>query len=513
MADMFAGLQFRDYLEIARRRKWWIIGIFLALFTGMLVVAFRLPTLYTADTVILVDAQKVPDSYVPSTVTSSIADRLTTIQQQVMSESRLQKLMDSMKLYPELRGRLTDQEIVRHTQKAIKVDVVSQGGRQLSAFQIMFQDRNPVVAAQVANQLAAMFIDENLKAREQQSYGAADFLQGELEKTKKKLDEKEQALSEIKRNNIMDLPESKQYHLQALEELRAQLRNSQDRVERSQQDKIYLQSLLTTSAPTVDTDKEEGSSYRAQIGKLETSLSQLRRRYGPNHPDVRKSVAELDKLKAQAEQDAKERPVVTLEHPVTARKPHNPVLESQIEKLNDDIEKEMKNQAELQPQIQFHMSKLENVPIFEQQIATVMRDYDTLRAYYTSLLDKKLGADTSSALESRQKGERFVILDPATTPDTPSAPNRLLLGLAGLIGGILGGVTLGMALEFADESIRSEKELKQLTGVAVLGGIPQMWTPQDERQKVLQTAGLMTAAVLCSAGLGWLIALFSAMAV
>lgn len=514
MTDMFATLQFRDYVDIVKRRKWWIIGTGLAVFIGTVVVAMRLPTLYTASTVILVDAQKVPDSYVPSTATTSIADRLSTIQQQVMSETRLQKLMDSMKLYPELRGRKTDQDVIKHMQKAIKVDVVSQGGRQLSAFQITFQDRNPVVAAQVANQLASMFIDENLKVREQQSYGTANFLQSELEKTKKELDEKEHALSEIKRNNIMDLPESKQYHLQALEELRAQLRNSQDRVERAQQDKIYLQSMLATNAPTVDTDKEEGSSYQAQIGKVETKLSQMRSRYGPDHPDVRKAQADLEKLKAQAEQEAKDRPAaVSPDRPQTARKPHNPVVESQIEKLNDNIEKETKNQANLQPEIQFHMSKLQNVPIFEQQMASVMRDYDTLRVYYTSLLDKKLGADTASALESRQKGERFVILDPATPPDVPSAPNRLLLRLAGLIGGVLGGIALGMGLEFADESIRTEKELKRITGVAVFGGISRMSTPGDERRQAAQIAALITAAVICSAGLGWLIALFSSRAV
>lgn len=520
IGEMAASMQFRDYVAIAQRRKWWVIGTALAVFVGTLVVALRLPKLYTASTVILVDAQKVPDAYVPATVSSSIADRLSTIQQQVMSETRLRKLIDSMKLYPELSARLTTQDIIRRMQKAIKVEIVSQGGRQLSAFEITFQDRKPVVAAQVANQLASMFIDENLKVREQQSYGTADFLQSELEKTKKELDDKDQQISEIKRKNVMDLPESKQYHLQALEELRAQLRNSQDRVEHAQQEKVYLQSLLSTTAPTVDTDKEEGASYQAQIGKLETALSQLRGRYGPNHPDVRKAQAEIDKLKAQAAEDSKNRVAATTttttggpDHPAPIHKPRNPVIESQIAKLNDDIEKENKAQADLQPQIQFHMSKLQNLPIFEQQMGNVLRDYDTLRTYYTSLLDKKLGADTASALESRQKGERFVILDPATTPDMPSAPNRLLLVLAGAAAGILGGIGIAMILEFSDESIRTEKELKRLATVTVLGAVPQMWTAQEKSRRTLQIAASIVVAVVASGSVGWLIAFVSSRAV
>lgn len=518
LREMSASMQFRDYVAIAQRRKWWVIGTALAVFVGTLVVALRLPTLYTASTVILVDAQKVPDTYIPSTVSTSIADRLSTIQQQVMSETRLRKLIDSMKLYPELSARLSPQDLVRHMQKSIKVEIVSPGGRQLSAFQITFQDRRPVVAAQVANQLASMFIDENLKVREQQSYGTADFLQSELEKTKKELDDKDSQLSDIKRKNVMDLPESKQYHLQALEELRMQLRSSQDRIDHAQQEKVYLQSLLSTTAPTVDTDKEDGASYQAQIGKLETALSQLRSRYGPDHPDVRKAQAEIDKLKAQAAEDSKNRvPATTTtagaDHPPSVHKPRNPVIESQIAKLKDDIDKENSIQADLQPQIQFHMSKLQNLPIFEQQMANVMRDYDTLRAYYTSLLDKKLGADTSSALESRQKGERFVILDPATTPDTPSAPNRLLLILAGIAAGFLGGIGIAMVLEFADESIRTEKELKRLTAVTVLGAVPQMSTAQEKGVQTLRIAASIIAAVAVSGSLGWLIAFVSSRAV
>ena len=502
--ELFAQLQFRDYIEIARRRKWWITLTAIAMFLTAIVIIWRLPNIYRSQTVILVDPQKVPDNYVASTVTSSIADRLSTLQQEVMSPTRLKRLIDNMGLYPDLRNKLGDQEIVAKMQKAISVEVVTQGSRSLSAFRVAYQGRNPVEVAQVANQLAAMFIDENLKSREQQSYGTAEFLDNELQKTKKELEQKEQELGDIKAKNILDLPDSKQYHLEALTTLRAQLRTSEDKVERAQQEKLYLQSLASSTAPTIDLDASGANSspYQTQIQKLESTLSELRARYGPSHPDVRKAQVELDDLRkkaaaAQANEPV-EQPTAPVRHVV-----RNPVIEAQLQKLNDTIQAENTNQAQLSEQINGHVSKLERVPIFEQKISGLMRDYDSLRAHYGSLNDKKLSADMANNLEDRQKGERFVILDPAQVPEEPTAPNRLLLSLAALLGGIAGGVGLAMLREFSDQSVRTEKEAATILGRPLLASVPSISTLGQQRKLKLRLAGAVIATVVCSLSLGF----------
>lgn len=502
--EFFAQLQFRDYVEIAKRRKWWIILTSVAMSLTAFVIIWRLPNIYRAETVILVDPQKVPDNYVASTVTSSIADRLSTLQQEVMSPTRLKRLIDNMGLYPEMRGKVGEQEIVARMQKAIAVEVVTQGGRSLSAFRVAYQGRNPVEVAQVANQLAAMFIDENLKSREQQSYGTAEFLDNELEKTKKELEDKEKELGDIKSKYILDLPDSKQYHLEALTTLRAQLRASEDKVERAQQEKLYLQSLATSTAPTVDLDATGArtSPYQTQIQKLESTLSELRARYGPSHPDVRKAQAELDDLRKKAAVAQASEPPQQAVAPVK-RVIKNPVIEAQLQKLNDTIQSETANQAQLNEQINVHVSKLERVPIFEQKIAGLMRDYDSLQAHYASLNDKKLSADMANNLEDRQKGERFVILDSAQVPDQPTAPNRLLLSLAALFGGIAGGAGLATLREFSDQSVRTEREASTILRKPVLASVPVISNPAEQRKLKLRFAGALVATIVCSLALGF----------
>ena len=507
--ELLGELQIRDYLEIAWNRKWWIILTTIAVSIASWVVAGRLPSIYSAQSVILIDPQKVPDSYVPSTISSNIADRLATIKQQVLSPSRLKRLINTMNLYPQLRDRRSEQEIIEIMQKAATVDLVGSGTGRLSSFSIKFSGKNPTEVAQVANQLATMFIEENLKAREQQSSGTTEFLDSELEQTKKQLEQKEGDLRIIKGRYLMDLPESKQFHLEALSSLQNQLKEIRDQIGRAQQEKVYIQSQMLTSAPTIDldTEQEAGTSpYQGQIEKLETRLADLQSRYGPNHPDVRKVQKELEQLKSKATAEQKKEPSPAPAKPTKPGRRRNPVLEARLQQLDKEIEERTRLQPKLQEQIDFHVSKLERVPIFEQQISGLMRDYDTLRAHYTRLLDKKLSADMANALESRQKVERWVVLDPAIIPEKPYAPNRLLIRLAGLLGGLLGGIALAVMAEMADESVRNEREAARIVGKPALVGIPRILNGQQRRREMLRAVGAVAGTAIGATGLGLLIA-------
>jgi uncharacterized protein involved in exopolysaccharide biosynthesis len=237
-------------------------------------------------------------------------------------------------------------------------------------------------------------------------------------------------------------------------------------------------------------------------------LAELQTRYGPNFPDVRKSQAELDRLKKKAAaEEAQAPPPPQVETMVLPPSRKNPVLEGQLQKLNQEIDDQTKIEASLQQQIDFHISKLERVPIFEQQIASLMRDYDSLRVHYQSLQDKKLAAQMASELEARQKGERFIILDPAPIPDRPFGPNRLLISLAGLIAGLCTGVGLAIGLEMLDQTVRSEHEAAHLLGVPVLAGIPQIYTIAQKRSRGMKFVLVALLAAPVSSALGVLLSI------
>src|ERR1700724_2802240 len=82
------------YLRLLIHRTWLIIISFLLVSLTTAAITYRLPNVYTSETLILVDPQKVPDAYVKSTVTGDVRDRLGTVSPQILSARRLQKVME-----------------------------------------------------------------------------------------------------------------------------------------------------------------------------------------------------------------------------------------------------------------------------------------------------------------------------------------------------------------------------------------------------------------------------------
>jgi succinoglycan biosynthesis transport protein ExoP len=515
-AEVGSGPKLSDYLLIARRRKWWIILGTMGFFLSTTVLVSRLPNIYRAETVILVDSAEVPDKYVATIVTTDIASRLTTLQQQVLSPTRLKKLVEEEGLYPDAVAKRTEEDVIHSLQKSILIEVVSPGGGKMGAFRIQYSGRRRTEVARVTNKLAQMFIDKNLQAREEQTQGTAEFLESQLQETKRQLDEKDAQLRAIKSSNILDLPESKPYHMEALANLRAQSQAIKDKIIQDQREKSMLESLMTSggdATPTVEaakdgSDEKVASPYQSQIQKLESKLAELRTRYGPGHPDVRKIQGELARAKAKTADGAgtTTTSAVALEPAIQATPTHrNPVLQAQMEQVDEEIKQQTKLLQPIQEQIDFHTSKLQQVPVFEQQISRLQQDYDILRVQYTQLLGQEKSAEISHALEVHQKGEHFTVLDAAVTPDKPAAPNRMLLSFAGLIGGALVSIALAVTVDMHDESVRSEAEAAQLLGKPVLSGIPQIVSVRERRARRLRAVGMLVGTAVVSSAFGLLL--------
>jgi polysaccharide chain length determinant protein (PEP-CTERM system associated) len=502
------SLQIREYLSLLRRRKLWITLCSLGVFLCIAVIAMRMPNLYRAETTILVNPQRVNEGIVPSSVTGSVADRLSTIRQEIISPTQLGQLVAELNMYPKLQGKVSTQALVHRMQNSTTIDVQEGGGQRLSTFRIAFTDLDPVQAARVANRIASLFIERNLKARLDRFHGTSEFIETELQETKHQLEEKERVLQDIKARYIMDLPESKQYHLEAMNSLRDQLRAAQERIDRDRQTKVYMQSMAGISVPTVDLDQQSPgantprSSNQTQLQKLEMQLKDLQTRYGPNYPDVRKLRNQVNQLKAKGEAEKVQTVAPETQESLPQHKVRNPVVEAEVNKLDQDIEEQTKAQADLQKQMEYHVGKLQQVPVFEQQIAGLMRDYDSLRNHYNQLQEKKLSAQMAGELESHDAGERFEVIDTAVPPEGPSSPKRGLLMVGGLFIGLLCGLGAAFVVEISDESVRHEREASQIFGKPVLAGIPKIVSDRERMVRRWQVTGLTAGTATVAVFLG-----------
>ena len=178
MATTEKPFNIHDYLDIGLRRKWYIIIPLVICVLVSFGVYKYLPKVYKATTLILVQPQRVPESYVRATITDSVASRLNTIGQEILSRTRLEKVIQEFNLYSEIRNNVPMEGIVEMMRKAVEVKVQAnpQNERTQNSFSISFEGKDPKTVMMVTNKLASLFIEENLKVRESQAEGTSEFL-------------------------------------------------------------------------------------------------------------------------------------------------------------------------------------------------------------------------------------------------------------------------------------------------------------------------------------------------
>ena len=506
--------------DVWRRRKWPAILIFAGVCTGVLSVAVFLPNVYQSTATILVERQQVPEAFVQSTVTSGIDVRLQTITQQVLSRSRLESLINRFGLYAELRQRAPLEEVIETMRQDILLEQKGQDKQKRGkdettiAFTISYKGSNPQQVAQVTNTLASFYIDENLKVREQQAAGTAEFLRTQLEEIKQKLEEQEKRLSQFKERYMGQLPEQLQANIAVLERLNTQLRlNGEKRARVSEQRAALAQQLaelegLRPSSKTtvIMAPDPKPDPDVARLEKLQQDLATLRTRFNENYPEIgwlKSEIAALEQQLATTPSSKKQG------HDAAGRKKPDqdtePLLNPYVQQLKKEfgtLDAEMKalhaeEQSALQD-IAHYQQRVENTPRRDQELQILQRDYDTAKGLYQSLLKRQEEARLAEHLEQRQKGEQFRLLEPGVPGDKPVAPKRsklVLMGLFGALGLAVGAIILAEQL---DTSFHTVNDLCAFMQVPVLVTLPRIVTRAEIRRRRwrFSLAGLATVLSL-----------------
>jgi polysaccharide chain length determinant protein (PEP-CTERM system associated) len=476
-----------EYIEILRRRMWYIIIPFVLVATGACVYALTAKREYKASTLVLVSPQRVPEAFVQATVTSKVEERLQSIAQEVMSRTRLEQIITEYRLYEKESKRLSREEVVELMRKNIKVELPTKKDDK-GFFTISFIGEDPNVVTTVANRLASLFIEENLKIREQQAVGTTEFLAGELSSAKKKLDEMETAVTNYKRRHMGELPEQRDTNIKILEQLQNQNQKIGESLRAAQDRKLFIQKQMAdmenpapslVSIPTARKDAltpafettTTGESYENQREKLKRELDELRAKYTENHPDVltaKKKLSDLEKNKSSY--DRKED---------IKKDPRYRELKNQLTLTDMEIKRLSDESHLISAQINKYFARIEQTPSREQDMASLMREYQSTKETYERLLKKSQEAQQAENLEKRQKGEQFKVIDPARTPEKPFSPDIPKILLIGFLGGLGGGLGLAFLREQMDRSFHDSADVEITLGLKVLATIPKIENKAD----------------------------------
>ncbi len=563
------GKSFREYLEFVGRRRLPIVLTALVVAVIATAVALLLPPAFRSTATILIEEQEIPPDLVRTTISSYADQRIQVISQQVMTRSNLMQIVEKYQLYANERKRETSEEILERMRKDIKLDLVTadvidrRSGAKTSAaiaFTLSFDSANPEKTQKVANELVSLFLNENLKNRQQKVAETTTFLQEEANRLSAHISQIEGKLAQFKKRNMDTLPELTQLNLQVHERTDAELADVDRQLRSIGERRFYLEAQLAQIKPNspmvsssgeriLDTDerlrgleaqfsgmsgvyeaehpdlkrmkreidalRQEGAQpdkqaneVWKQLDKLRIDLQALRERYSEDHPDVMalsRKVNAIEKALSSAEAGAVGRNV--------ARKPENPTyitFQAQLDALNTEGRAMEIKRQELRTKRTSYESRIERTPQVEAEYLDLSRDHENSVIRYRELKAKLMEAEVAQELEKGAKAERFSLIDPPQFPEKPRSPNRPAIFLVGLVLAMGGGFGYAGVLEGLDGSIKGVKQIARAVPLPLLTVIPFLESDAErrrrQRRRVLAfvLTGALTMAGLAAIHVFWM---------
>ena len=555
------NLELRDYLIALRKRKKVLFLIVATLMCVFLLVAFMLPSIYRSSATILIEQQEIPRELVMSTVTSYAAERIQTIQAQVMSRSNLLEIINKFDLYEKERKLETTESIIELIRDAINLELVSADvvnpatGRPSSAtiaFLLSYEGENPNQVQKVVSELTTLYLNKNIESRASKAIETSEFFKEESERIKSDISELEEKLAVFKQENAKMLPEIQRLNMQVLQRIEANIITTTTRLLNLEDRKFYLEGKLEQVQP----DNPLIQSTNTRLKLLEVKYASVASRYSESHPDVIALKNEIDALRSGSDNSgtilAKQLKVLRTELDVLSKKytqehpdvivlnekiavlgeqlaekksarvreeetdtyleesPDNPAyitLKAQLEGILSEIDALKKQKGDYFDR----QAELEQVlllaPQVEREYLVLQRDYENALRRNQEIKAKQRAADISMQLESESKGERFTLIDPAALPEEPVSPNRpaiLFLGLIFSIGAAGGFVFLSLSLSGA---VCGSKAVENILGASPLSVVPYQLNLNDiENRKKLNKR--MLIIIICLAVLAVVIVHF-----
>jgi protein tyrosine kinase modulator len=489
-----------DVIRIITTRGWIVLVAILVCTYLALVVSALLPNVYSAETLIQVVPQRVPNEYVRSTVTMRTEDRLEALSAQVMSRTELERLIKEYDLYPRERQRYPMQDVVDRMRLNITKDLVrASTDRPVDSFYLRFKYSDATTAAKVTERLALLFIDQNARERAVLAGATDNFLDSQLEDARKRLEEQERKLEVFRERNAGRLPTQLDFNMQAIQNAQLQLQQLTESLARDRDRRLTVDQLLkeaqaeqVIAAPVAmppNTDPASavaaGATAKRQLEMAKAELARLELSRTPEHPDIartRRMISDLEK-KAAAEAAS----VASGKTPSTVIvSPQDQLIRerirqmrAEVESLDRQIQFKEAQEARIRTTVSEYQRRIESIPGLESEWVSLSRDYETQQAAYKQLLAKSEESKVAVNLEQRQIGEQFRVLDPARIPERPISPVRLQINAIGAAIGLALGLLIVGLLEFLDSSFRSETDFIGVMDVPILAQVPLVVTQSD----------------------------------
>lgn len=541
----------REILRIGWRRRWYLILPAALVMAGALAVALMLPSVYRSTATILVDDQEIPDDLVVSVVGDFVERRLETLTRRILVSDNLLRLAERHDLYAEQREVMSPAQVAQMMRDNIAMEVIQtdiddpesgRSGLATVAFQLSFEDSDPVKAQRVTNELVSLYLQTNLEQRRAAAAGATSFLAGERARMDQQIAQLEQELLAFQSANAGLLPDDAVLAQEQLIRLEQELRAFDGDTQSLREQEAFLRTQLALTDEFMPQAAGGGVTPASALEIARAELATARARYAPNHPDVLRLEREVRSLQQVAgggggtdallaEQAALQSELAALRQRYTPSHPDVVRVERQLASVRQALAQSPASSGggavrspayvQLSAQLNAVQSQLSAVELrrsearaeverLRQTVArapAVNQDYERLRraldeavATREDLVVKEAAAQLSQSLETGAGGERLSLIEPPVFPEQPVRPNRRLIMALGLVIGLGSGLGAAALAELLDRSVRSARQLAGLIGEKPLVMIPVIVTGRQLTRRWMLRFGMLAVLLAMVVG-------------
>lgn len=530
-----------DYLDLVKRCRYYIVVTWLLVSLVSVIVAYNLPKTYRSTATILIEAPIIPTKLFESTVSQYADELIQSIYQRVMTTDNVFSIIDSSDLYDDFKSGVTKYELADlfkgNTEVKLTTSTLTPKANSAMAeiaFDISFSDSDATQAKEIASKLAALFIEQNEKARTQRAIKAASFLMEESNKLNRELQEIDRKIATYKEQNNFTLPEQVQGNLAAIDRAESELRDTDSQI-RSTKERIaflavelaraqqelpvrlddkssqsgadslsllrakYLQfsSIYSSTHPSVVRLKREikaldpsfeGQPFEEdvikQMAEAKRELKLLEETYAGNHPDIAKHRKQIARL----EQQLRKTPSGSQQRQMAAAMNTTNLaylgVEAQYKSSQSELQSLMQKQNYLKEKLEKMQDILLQAPQVEIGYTNLIRERDNTIKKYTQLKEKLLDAKLVQTMEEQEQGQTLTVIEEPTVPLYPEKAIRTKVAVGGLFVGIIAGFGVAFLVEFMEPGIRGYRAIRQVTGLMPLLVVPYIESPSEFEERL-----------------------------
>lgn len=505
-----------EYGRILWKRKWLIVLPALAVTAAVAAVVWRLPNVYQSTSLLMVRPSALSEGIAPQLSDEELTIRINQIGQKVQSRTTLEPLIVNNNLYVrERRSGEPMESLVERMRRDIRVDL-STSRDITNGFQLSFRSATPQVARDVTGRLAAEYVNAQVSLETEGAASQLRFVEEQLRQAREEMAAVDKQRLDYLRQNLSNLPNSQSALVQRLTGLYEQQRSYVESLGRLRDNRT----AVTTQIGTIQKVDSEAKDFVAEaetdpkttlpwadLSKQESDLEQIVESWRAagmraKNPEMVSKQQELEGVRRRKQRlldewqekiDQKKRKLEGRTNPQLVQAENSlRLIEGEIARQERQLDQTRAAIAELE-------GRVNRIPAAEVGLSAIEREYQTKKSAHDDLLEKHQKANLQKNAADEAQAATIQVIDPASLPEKPVAPNRPLLVLVGLALGLGTGLLFAAAFEVPRLlTVQTVEDARHYTSLPVLVTVPELLTPREQRRRRARRVALAFAGVLAT---------------